>query len=301
MADYLTTHEVAAYLHLNEKKIYALVARGQLPAARISGKWLFPKHLIDQWVEQNTIYPSRGLMGAMLDEMLIHQGSDDWLIAQVEDRYRVVSEVPVVSARVGSLSGLRALGSGAAHLATYHVGNEHVRELAAGEQGCYMIHLFTRQMGLMFDRLRNPGIDGLQSVADQGLTLALRQPGSGTHRLVNDLLSEQGLEPDGIAGVGAHTSHLEVALAVRSGGTDAGVGIRIAAELCGLDFLPLRSEPFKLAVPVEFASHPQVSRFLDFLLEDLRRADAAGAAGYGFLDLGKMETTGQGKRAKDPT
>ena len=37
MAEYLTTREVAKYLRLNEKKVYALVADGQLPAARISG------------------------------------------------------------------------------------------------------------------------------------------------------------------------------------------------------------------------------------------------------------------------
>lgn len=31
---YFTTKEVAMYLHLNEKKIYAMVAEGKLPAAR---------------------------------------------------------------------------------------------------------------------------------------------------------------------------------------------------------------------------------------------------------------------------
>jgi len=291
MAEYLTTREVAAYLRLNEKKIYALVARGQLPAARISGKWLFPRHLIDQWVERNTIYPSRGLMGAMLDEMLIQQGSDDWLLAQVEDRYRAEGETPVVAARVGSVAGLRALGRGAAHLSCYHVGNERVRELAAGEQGCYMIHLFTRHMGLVFDGTRCAGLSGLGDVAGRGLTLARRQPGSGTYGLVRELLSEQGVDPDDVAGAGAYTSHLEMALAVRTGAADAGVGIRMAAELCRLDFVPLRSEPFKLAVPVEFASHPQVARFLDFLLEDLRGAAAGGVTGYDFEDLGRMDTT----------
>ena len=295
MAEYLTTREIAAYLRLNEKKIYALVARGQLPAARISGKWLFPKHLIDQWVERNTIYPTRGLMGAMLDEMLIQMGSDDWLLSQVEERYRTVGEIPVVAARVGSLVGLRALGNGAAHMTAYHVDNSHVRELAAGEQGCYMFHLFTRHMGLMFDASRGADVTDLGSIAEQGMTMAQRQPGSGTYHLVRELLAEQGIDPDGIKGVGAFPSHLELALAVRNGRADAGVGIRIAAELCGLDFLPLRNEPFKLAVPVEFTSHPQMVRFLDFLLEDLRRVAAEGAAGYDFQDLGKMETTGKDK------
>jgi len=299
MAEYMTTREVAAYLRLNEKKIYALVARGQLPAARISGKWLFPVHLIDQWVERNTLYPSRGLMGAMLDEMLIQQGSDDWLLAQVEERYRTVGEIPVVAARVGSMTGLGALGRGAAHLTCYHVGNEHVRKLAGGEQGCYMLHLFSRHMGLMYDAGRTPDVTSLGSVAEQGLTMALRQPGSGTYDLVNRLLSDQGVDPKEVDGVGAYPSHLEMALSVRTERADAGVGIQIAADLCGLDFLPLLSEPFKLAVPVEFASHPQVVRFLDFLLEELRGVAAEGAAGYDFEDLGKMETTGSQEKTNE--
>ena len=82
MADYLTTREVARYLRLNEKKVYALVSEGQLPAARLSGKWLFPKHLIDQWVERKTVIPVSGLMGALLGEMIVIQGSDDWLFSR---------------------------------------------------------------------------------------------------------------------------------------------------------------------------------------------------------------------------
>ena len=57
----MTIEEVAAYLRLNEKKIYALISAGKLPAARISGKWLFPKHLVDQWVEDRTPWVCPGL------------------------------------------------------------------------------------------------------------------------------------------------------------------------------------------------------------------------------------------------
>lgn len=68
MSEYLTTREVAAHLRINEKKVYDLVAHGQLPAARVSGKWLFPRRLIDQWVERNTVFREIGLMGALLDQ-----------------------------------------------------------------------------------------------------------------------------------------------------------------------------------------------------------------------------------------
>jgi putative molybdopterin biosynthesis protein len=68
---YWTTKEVAKYLRLNEKKIYALVARGELPAARISGKWLFDKELIDAWIRQHTQLPEDGVMQALVDRLLV--------------------------------------------------------------------------------------------------------------------------------------------------------------------------------------------------------------------------------------
>ena len=58
MKKLLSTKEVAQFLDVNEKMIYTLVAEKGLPATKITGKWLFPKHLVEQWIETNTInYP----------------------------------------------------------------------------------------------------------------------------------------------------------------------------------------------------------------------------------------------------
>ena len=54
MSKLLSTKEVAKYLSVNEKMIYALVSEKGLPASKITGKWLFPQHLVDQWIEANT-------------------------------------------------------------------------------------------------------------------------------------------------------------------------------------------------------------------------------------------------------
>ena len=109
--EYLTTKEVAAYLRLNEKKVYALVSEGRMPAARISGKWLFPKHLIDRWVEQHTIFPVNSVLESMLDEMIVIQGSDDWLFSKVVKHFQAARGIPVVSASTGCIAGLAAVGA----------------------------------------------------------------------------------------------------------------------------------------------------------------------------------------------
>ena len=46
----LTTKEVAEYLSVNEKQVYRLIKEKKIPATRITGKWLFPKNLIDEWI-----------------------------------------------------------------------------------------------------------------------------------------------------------------------------------------------------------------------------------------------------------
>jgi len=58
MKTLLSTKEVAQFLDVNEKMIYSLVSEKGLPATKVKGKWLFPKHLVEQWIEVNTInYP----------------------------------------------------------------------------------------------------------------------------------------------------------------------------------------------------------------------------------------------------
>ena len=300
MPEYLTTREVAQYLRLNEKKVYALVSKGQLPAARVSGKWLFPRHLVDQWVDQNTVYPSTGLMGAMLDELVVVQGSDDWLFTRVSERFQAERAVPVVSAQVGSLAGLSAVDTGKAHVAGCHVENEQVARMVTSGSGCYLVNLFRRHQGLIFDRARNPDVDGLESAARAGLTFADRQPLSGTYRLAERLFEEAGVPTGDLTRVGSFSSHLELAIAIGRGEADAGVGTQMAAELCGLDFVELCTEAYKLAVPVAFASHPRMAGFLEFVLEELGSASGRGVSGYGFDELGRMEMIGASGGGPEP-
>jgi len=292
VADYLTTKEVAKYLKLNDKKVYSLVASGQLPGARISGKWLFPKHMIDQWVEKKAAYPLHGLMRAVLSDMLIIQGSDDWLFSRAAAKFQAENEVPVASATVGSLAGLSAIGADRAHLAGFHVENSQVRQQMGNRKGCYLFNLLQRSQGIIFDRKKNPDISGMDVIAERGHSFAVRQALSGTYHLVERLCRAKGIEPGQLNRVGPYSTHLELALAIRKGEAKAGVGIQVAADMCGLDFIPLASEPFKLAVPVSFASHPQVSHFLDFIIGELKDIASKGMPGYGFTDLGRMEVIG---------
>ncbi len=49
----MNTKEVAQYLGIHEKQVYALIKSKRIPSTRVTGKWVFPRKLIDEWIESN--------------------------------------------------------------------------------------------------------------------------------------------------------------------------------------------------------------------------------------------------------
>ncbi|MGB5157794.1 helix-turn-helix domain-containing protein [Desulfobacterium sp. N47] len=47
MKELISTKEVAKFLGINEKMVYALISEKGLPATKITGKWLFPGILLN--------------------------------------------------------------------------------------------------------------------------------------------------------------------------------------------------------------------------------------------------------------
>lgn len=48
----MTVHDVALYLKVDEKTVYRLAQRAQLPAFKVAGVWRFKREDIDAWIEQ---------------------------------------------------------------------------------------------------------------------------------------------------------------------------------------------------------------------------------------------------------
>jgi putative molybdopterin biosynthesis protein len=237
-------------------------------------------------VAEHTVYPAGGILGALLDQLIVLQGSDDWLLSHVVERFASRSGIAVATASVGSLAGLSALAAGTTHLASCHVDPSAVRNMAKAP--VYLFGLYAREQGILFDGGRRAGVAGLAAICRDGVRFAARQPQSGTSRLVERMLSEQGLEARWTS-LGPFSSHLEVALDVRNGHADAGVGIRVAARLAGLDFTPIAREPFYLVIPASLMSHRRVSEFLEFIVDELKAEARREHPGYSFEALGRVQ------------
>ena len=115
-----------------------------------------------------------------------------------------------------------------------------------------------------------------ESVEDlAGRRVAWRPPGTGSRLLLERLMREAGCVPRPELGEPAD-SHLAVAAAVATGAADAGLAVRAVAESAGLDWVPVASEPFELAL--DPASRAAVEPLLDVLAQPRVQDAACGHA-----------------------
>ena len=130
MKQLLTTKEVSQFLSINEKMVYSLVADKGLPASKITGKWLFPRHLVEQWIEINTInYPRKAESPTASQTVLIITGSNDLLLDKVISLYNTYDYKSIaVFGNLGSMGGLQALRQNFCHIASSHLLQEDGEE-----------------------------------------------------------------------------------------------------------------------------------------------------------------------------
>ncbi|MBW2669103.1 MAG: helix-turn-helix domain-containing protein, partial [Deltaproteobacteria bacterium] len=110
--DLFSTREVAQFLNINEKMVYTLIADKGLPATKVTGKWLFPRHLVEQWLENETInYPKSVDPLPPYHGLIIISGSNDILLDRLISKFNSLHDEHIaVFGNLGSLGGIKALG-----------------------------------------------------------------------------------------------------------------------------------------------------------------------------------------------
>jgi excisionase family DNA binding protein len=158
LPDLMNTHEVAEYLRIKERKVYDLVRQNRIPCTRVTGKWLFPKHLIDLWVARGTAFPG-GPAPAVPPPVVAgsHDPLLDWSLRESGCALAMLSG--------GSLDGLQRLVAGEAVMCGMHVYDPGADgdgyNVAAVRQACagmevVLIEWGWRQQGLVLDPARAP-------------------------------------------------------------------------------------------------------------------------------------------------
>jgi putative molybdopterin biosynthesis protein len=253
----MNTREVARYLGINDKKVYFLAKGGKIPCTRVTGKWTFPRKLIDRWIEES----ASGLIEpkAKSEErtFLLAAGSDDPSLGILHDLYEAQTRpASFFMTTVGSTGGLAAIRARRADFATAHLlepmragtDTSVARELLPS--GAVVVELFYRELGLLLPPDNPKGIKSIRDLARPKLRIINRQPGSGTRIYLDQELARARLNAKRISGYdNAVSTHIEVGLQVLRGGADVALATRTTAQLLGLDFISLTRERFDMLVP----------------------------------------------------
>ena len=297
MENLMSTKEVATFLNVNEKMVYTLVAEKNLPATKITGKWLFPKHLVEQWIEANTTnFPEAAQKLPPYHGLLIIAGSNDLLLDKAISLFNATNaEEIVVFGNLGSMGGLSALRKNLCHIASSHLlqenGNDYNFSFASRELDAMpaVVNFCSREQGIILQKGNPKNIQTVKDLAKPGITIVNRSLATGTRLLLDNELRAAGIKGEKIAGYqNIVNRHMDVGLEILAGNAYAGPGIRPVAALLGLDFIPLRWERFDLLVSKDIFFEPGVQRFQGLLHEKDFRNLAKSLEGYDISDSGKM-------------
>ena len=289
----MTTKEVAEYLKLNEKKIYALIKEGEIPCTKITGKWIFPKNLIDKWIE-NDIQGTKALGG--IENITIigsHDLSIDLLASEVNEKF---PQLLLLSANVGSIGGLMFLKRGRSHIAGAHILHPETNEYNLPYLSKYLpklesvvVHFVYREQGLIIQPGNPLNISGFEDLPRPDVRFINRQEGAGTRLLLDYHLKRLGIEGNQIRGYNHQVStHTEVAMAIRNDQADVGLGVLAAAMAFGLEFIEITKERFDLIIPKVYFYTEPIQELLEIVRSEdfIRKVEQMG--GYDVRDAGKV-------------
>ena len=230
-----------------------------------------------------------------LDKTVVAIGSHDVTLDLISSELRRVDpRLTLASSNVGSLGGLLALRRGEAHLAGTHLLDEETGEYNISfvrryvpNEDIVLVTLVHRVQGLIVSPGNPNSIESLDDLTREDVRFVNRQRGSGTRVLLDHLLRQDGIESEEVSGYEREEfTHLAVAAAVAGGVADVGAGVLSAARALEMDFVPLSTERYDLAIPNQHYESNLLEPLLSLIRNDdfKRKVDALG--GYDTTSTG---------------
>jgi putative molybdopterin biosynthesis protein len=225
-----------------------------------------------------------------IEEYLVSIGSHDVVMDLIAD------EINLSSTHTGSMGGVSALKKGQTHLAPVHVldennglYNEVLLEKYFKNEDVVLIKGVQREQGLILPKGNPKNIEGLSDLLKKEVNFINRQRGAGTRILLDYLLKKEGLDSSEINGYEREaTTHMACATAVESGSADVALGIRAAAQVMDLDFIPIGFEDYDFLVRKETLSDNRMKIFLSFISSSKFKEKIESLGGYKIIEIGKL-------------
>ncbi|MDY6863832.1 MAG: substrate-binding domain-containing protein [Thermodesulfobacteriota bacterium] len=294
----MNTKEVAEFLNINEKQVYKLIKEGKLPGTRITGKWIFPRRLVEEWIMKSAKdnLPEKSRVREIINHVIVMGSNDSTIELLSQELVKRFPEFTMSLANVGSIGGLVALQRGSAHIAGCHLLHPKTGEYNIPYIKKYLsdidpviINLSYREQGLIVKKGNPLKINSFNDLKRQGIKIINRQQGSGTRILMDFKLDEAGIDKEKLDGYSRELiTHTEVAISVLSGVADMGLGILSAARVLGLDFIPITKERYDLVIPKEIYNTKLITSLLGIINSREFKGKVEQMGGYDMRDSGSI-------------
>jgi len=244
-----------------------------------------------------------------MERVLVCVGSHDNTIDLLANELMgLESPLTLTSANVGSMGGLQAIRDGSAHMAGTHLFDPESGEYnfpfmdrIIGDVPVLVVNLAVRHQGLLVARGNPLGIRGIEDLTREDVRFINRQRGAGTRILLDDALARHGFSPQQISGYDQEEfTHMAVAVNVKSGVADCGMGIYAAAKALDLDFVPFARERYDLVIPRAFEEEDRIRTLLDLIRQPELQARIRDLGGYETAWTGRIVRPGDGLPAAEP-
>ncbi len=292
MHDFMTTKEVADYLRIKQRRVYELVRRRAIPCTRVTGKWLFPRTLVDIWLAESASGEAPVAVEAPPVVAGSHDPLLDWAVRE--------SDCGLALLPGGSLDGLKRFAAGQAQVAGLHLydaesGNFNVPAVSATLplRGLVLIEWAQRNQGLVLAAGNPKGVTGLRDLAEKRITVVQRQAAAGSRLLLANLLERAGLAAEDLTLADETAgSETDLGLAILEGRAEAGFAVEAVARTLQLDFLPLMRERYDLLLRRRDYFGAPVQSLLAFARGGAFEARAGQMGGYDVSGLGPIHLNG---------
>lgn len=240
----------------------------------------------------------------IIEQEIAIAGCDPAVFLAGEYLRRYKETATVVGWTMGSRAALESLKRREVHMAGLHIldgktGESNIpylrRHLWGHDSLDYLVVTFAAWEEGLIVRQGNPkGIRKIEDLGRRGVTLINREEGAGARHLLDQRLEREGMGRGDVRGYDMTAEgHFQVARRIAEGHADVGVGVRSAANLFGLDFIPLQQARYDLVVPKPYlTTHPGIGNLLEAIVSRQFRTEIEALGGYDTTETGKIRQLG---------
>lgn len=293
----LSVDEVAELLQVSRNTVYAMKNRGELPSFKVGRKLRFSYADI-----QGYIFRAKGAQGSDEPSLpipprqsMVICGQD--VILDVLSNYVTQTGTECLRSYVGSYDALTALYKNEVQVASAHLWDGEADEynvpfvrMLLPSTPVVVVNLTYRTQGLYVAKGNPKHIESWEDLAKPDIRIINREKGAGSRVLLDESLRLAGIDASGIEGYGDEVqSHIAVASMVARGRADVAVGSeKIARQVKGIDFIPMKKERYDLVFKQSNAELPGIRAMMGILESGLLRDEFASLGGYDTKDMGRI-------------